>query len=108
MNPTVLAGVLFLVTYAAIVRFKYFKSQILWGGIAAAIVLGLVRTPQMISDINWNVMGIFAGTLIHHARTGASPQRRTKGTATGQAPGLRTTKRKPAPTARTTPQRRFQ
>lgn len=64
MSPTVSAGVLFLVTYAAIVGIKYYKSQILWAGIAVAIALGLVRTPAMISDINWNVMGIFAGTLI--------------------------------------------
>ncbi len=64
MSATVLAGLIFLVTYAAIVAFKQYKSQILWGGVAAALAAGLIHTPDLLFDVNWNVMGIFAGTLI--------------------------------------------
>ena len=58
------AGILFLVTYGAIVAFKHHKSQILWAGIAVGIVFGGLRSPDIIRSINWNVMGIFAGTLV--------------------------------------------
>jgi Na+/H+ antiporter NhaD/arsenite permease-like protein len=64
VSSTVLAGLIFLVTYAAIVVFKQYKSQILWGGVAAGLAAGLIHTPDLIFDVNWNVMGIFAGTLI--------------------------------------------
>ncbi|MCK5408187.1 MAG: arsenic transporter, partial [Candidatus Krumholzibacteria bacterium] len=64
MSSTVLAGLIFLVTYAAIVAFKQYKSQILWGGVAAGLAAGLIQAPNLLFDVNWNVMGIFAGTLI--------------------------------------------
>jgi len=64
VSSTVLAGLIFLVTYAAIVAFKQYKSQILWGGVAAGLAAGLIHTPNLLFDVNWNVMGIFAGTLI--------------------------------------------
>ncbi len=64
MNTTLLAGILFLVTYAAIVAFKEAKTQVLWGGVVVGIALGFVHTPDFLHDINWNVMGIFVGTLI--------------------------------------------
>jgi Na+/H+ antiporter NhaD/arsenite permease-like protein len=64
VSSTVLAGLIFLVTYAAIVGFKQYKSEILWGGVAVGLSLGLIHTPDLFHDINWNVMGIFAGTLI--------------------------------------------
>ena len=58
-------------------------------------------------EMTWD-FAIFGGTLMRQARTGDSTQRRTNGTATIQAPGLSTTKSRPAPAARNTPQRRCQ
>ncbi|MFQ5512633.1 MAG: SLC13 family permease [Candidatus Krumholzibacteriia bacterium] len=63
MNPLP-AGILFLVTYGAIVAFKHHKSQILWAGIAVGIALGYLHSRDLVDYVNWNVMGIFAGTLI--------------------------------------------
>lgn len=64
MSETLLAGLIFLATYGAIVGFKHYKSQILWLGIALGMVLGFVHSVDFLKHINWNVMGIFAGTLI--------------------------------------------
>ncbi|UCG53715.1 MAG: TRAP transporter large permease subunit [Candidatus Latescibacterota bacterium] len=36
----------------------------LWGGVALGIIFGYIHASDILSDINWNVMGIFAGTLI--------------------------------------------
>jgi len=64
LSATLLAGLIFLATYAAVVAFKHYKSQILWLGIAFGLAVGLIRTQNLVFDVNWNVMGIFAGTLI--------------------------------------------
>ncbi len=64
VSQSLLASLIFLLSYAALVRFKHFKSQILWVGIGAGILAGLITTRDLFYDINWNVMGIFAGTLI--------------------------------------------
>ena len=64
MNPTLTAGLIFVATYALIVAFKHYKSQVLWGGIAVGIAFGFIHASHILGDINWNVMGIFAGTLI--------------------------------------------
>ncbi|MEJ2721423.1 MAG: SLC13 family permease, partial [bacterium] len=64
MNTTLIAGMIFLVTYAAIVTFKHAKTQVLWAGIAVGLAIGYIHTPDFITDVNWNVIGIFAGTLI--------------------------------------------
>ncbi len=64
MSTTIIAGLIFLLTYAAIVAFKQIKTQILWAGVTVGLVFGYIHAPDFIQDINWNVMGIFAGTLI--------------------------------------------
>lgn len=64
MNDTLIAGLLFGLTYAAIVVFKRHKTQVVWAAVAVAMALGLVSTRTIFGDINWNVMGIFAGTLV--------------------------------------------
>ncbi|MDH3217734.1 MAG: SLC13 family permease [Candidatus Krumholzibacteria bacterium] len=64
MSSTLIAAVIFVVTYAAIVAFKHYKSQILWGGVVLGLACGFIHAPDFLHDINWNVMGIFAGTLI--------------------------------------------
>lgn len=64
MNTTIIAGLIFLVTYAAIVAFKHAKTQVLWAGVAVGLAIGYIHTSDFITDINWNVIGIFAGTLI--------------------------------------------
>jgi Na+/H+ antiporter NhaD/arsenite permease-like protein len=64
VSDSFLAGLIFLVAYAAIVFFKRLKTQILWLGIAAGILTGLISARNVMADINWNVLGIFTGTLV--------------------------------------------
>jgi Na+/H+ antiporter NhaD/arsenite permease-like protein len=64
LNSTLVAGLIFVVTYGLVVAFKQWKSQMLWAGVAAAIAVGFIHAPDFLHNINWNVMGIFVGTLI--------------------------------------------
>jgi Na+/H+ antiporter NhaD/arsenite permease-like protein len=64
LSPTLAVGLIFALTYGLIVVFKHHKSQVLWGGVAVGILFGFIRAPHFVHDINWNVMGIFVGTLI--------------------------------------------
>lgn len=64
MNSTIGAAAIFSFSYIALLAFKRKKSQILWSGIGLAIVLGLISARDIVADINWNVMGIFVGTLL--------------------------------------------
>ncbi len=63
MNPKLTAAIIFFASYCLLVIFRSWKSRILWIGIAAGMIAGLVAAEDIIHDINWNVMGIFAGTL---------------------------------------------
>lgn len=64
MSNSLQAGIIFLACYAALVFFKHVKTQILWGGVAVGLLTGLIGAGDIVHDINWNVMGIFVGTLI--------------------------------------------
>jgi Na+/H+ antiporter NhaD/arsenite permease-like protein len=64
VNPTTIAAVVFALTYAGIVGFTRRKTEIICVGIAAGVILGYIDAPDILNDISWNVMGIFAGTLL--------------------------------------------
>lgn len=64
MNTALIAGLIFIATYVALVLFRRVKSQILWAGVALGVALTLISGWDVVHDINWNVMGIFAGTLL--------------------------------------------
>lgn len=59
-----LAASIFVLVYIGLMIFKHHRSRILWLGIAVAACLGLTGFRGMLFDISWNVMGVFAGTLI--------------------------------------------
>ena len=64
MNDTFLAGLIFLLAYAALIILKNLKTQVLWLGIGAGVLTGLITGGTIVADINWNVMGIFIGSII--------------------------------------------
>ena len=64
MNPTVVAALIFILTYAGIVGFIRRKTEVIGVGIALGVVFGYIKAPDIVHDISWNVMGIFAGTLL--------------------------------------------
>ncbi len=58
------AIVIFLAVYVGLVVVRTRRSLVTWGGIAVALVLGSLRFGEIVPNISWNVLGIFAGTLL--------------------------------------------
>jgi Na+/H+ antiporter NhaD/arsenite permease-like protein len=58
------AIVIFIAVYAGLVIFRHHRAQVTWAGIALAILLGAIEFREIVPSINWNVLGIFAGTLV--------------------------------------------
>jgi Na+/H+ antiporter NhaD/arsenite permease-like protein len=56
--------VIFVVVYAYLVIDKKHRAYAMAAGAVAAAVTGVIQPVDVIKFINWNVMGIFAGTLI--------------------------------------------
>ena len=55
----------FLLVYCFLALSKKFRATALWIGVAAIFFVARALTLQeIIAAINWNVIGIFAGTLI--------------------------------------------
>ncbi len=58
------AIVIFIAVYAGLVIFRHHRAHVTWAGIALAILLGALKFGEIVPSINWNVLGIFAGTLV--------------------------------------------
>lgn len=58
------AAVLFLAVYAVLALVKKERWRTVWAGIAAGLALGVIEPPDLVLGVNWNVIGIFAGSLI--------------------------------------------
>jgi Na+/H+ antiporter NhaD/arsenite permease-like protein len=58
------ATIIFLAVYVGLVIGKRHRPFIAWGGIALALIIGCLRPAEVFSGINWNVLGVFAGSLI--------------------------------------------
>lgn len=58
------AIVIFIAVYAGLVIFRHHRAYVTWAGIAIAILLGAIEFREIVPSINWNVLGIFAGTLV--------------------------------------------
>ncbi|MCX5753283.1 MAG: SLC13 family permease [Candidatus Krumholzibacteria bacterium] len=59
-----IAIILFIAVYAGLVIFRHHRAHVTWAGIALAILLGAIEFREIVPSINWNVLGIFAGTLV--------------------------------------------
>ena len=58
------AIIIFLAVYIGLVASRSYRALITWIGIAVALALGAVKLAEIVPSINWNVLGIFAGTLV--------------------------------------------
>jgi len=56
--------IIFIAVYLYLIFFKRNRGLGVWVGILLLWVGGMVGVKMMIKEINWNVLGIFAGTLI--------------------------------------------
>jgi Na+/H+ antiporter NhaD/arsenite permease-like protein len=58
------AIIIFFAVYVALVVSRSHRTLVTWCGIGVALLLGALKLPEIVPSINWNVLGIFAGTLI--------------------------------------------
>ncbi len=58
------AAIIFCAVYVGLVIGKRYRPLIVWAGILAALVLGVLEPDELFFGVNWNVLGIFAGSLI--------------------------------------------
>ncbi|MBU2561753.1 MAG: TRAP transporter large permease subunit [Nanoarchaeota archaeon] len=66
MDPHTLelmTAIIFVITYAFIVKFYQKKVWVIWGGVILVLLLGSVSTSSAYSSINWDVIGIYVGML---------------------------------------------
>lgn len=64
MNDKIVAVSIFIIVYLYIIFSKKSKSLAIWSGICALVLLRVLDLGNVINFVNWNVLGIFAGTLI--------------------------------------------
>ena len=58
------AVAIFFVVYAGLILSRRHRPIIAWLGIVAALILGAIGFREIVFSINWNVIGIFVGSLI--------------------------------------------
>ena len=56
--------VIFCAVYLFLILSRRHRALALWVGVAILFVFGGTTLSDLIADINWNVIGIFAGTLV--------------------------------------------
>jgi Na+/H+ antiporter NhaD/arsenite permease-like protein len=54
----------FLTAYVLIIALHRYKSIVAWAGVAFLLVLNVVPAVQLLMCINWNILGIFWGSLV--------------------------------------------
>jgi len=57
------ASIIFILVYTALVLTKHYRWIIAWIGIAAALLFGALEVTEIVRGINWNIIGIFVGSL---------------------------------------------
>ncbi len=58
------AAIIFILVYVGLVIGKRHRPFIVWAGVFAALALNVIEPREIFFGINWNVLGIFAGSLI--------------------------------------------
>ncbi len=64
MNEKVVVLAVFSLVYLYLTIFKQYRAIALWCGIFILVALGISPAVHTVTKINWNIIGIFAGTLI--------------------------------------------
>jgi Na+/H+ antiporter NhaD/arsenite permease-like protein len=60
----ILCLTVFLIIYVTIIVFHGHKSLIAWAGIVLLVILGIMPPLNILHHINWNILGIFWGSLV--------------------------------------------
>ena len=62
--PKAFVLVVFCAVYLFLILSRRHRALALWIGVAILFIFGRTTLASLVSDINWNVIGIFAGTLV--------------------------------------------
>jgi Na+/H+ antiporter NhaD/arsenite permease-like protein len=62
--PKTFVLTVFCVVYLFLVLSRRHRALALWIGVVILFIFGRTTPASLVSDINWNVIGIFAGTLV--------------------------------------------
>jgi len=62
--PQIICTVIFLLVYILVVTFHRYKSIVAWIGVVVLIILGILPLSRIAYHINWNILGIFWGSLV--------------------------------------------
>jgi Na+/H+ antiporter NhaD/arsenite permease-like protein len=55
---------IFIITYMAIIAFHRYKFVIAWVGVGLILLFGILAPAKILHHINWNILGIFWGSLV--------------------------------------------
>jgi Na+/H+ antiporter NhaD/arsenite permease-like protein len=65
MNQSqILCLIVFIAAYIAIIALHRHKSIVAWTGVGIMIILGIMPPLRLLYHINWNILGIFWGSLV--------------------------------------------
>jgi Na+/H+ antiporter NhaD/arsenite permease-like protein len=64
LNEKLIAVSIFILVYLFLIVSKRSKALVVWGGVVILFLLKILDLNSIFKLINWNVLGIFAGTLI--------------------------------------------
>ena len=56
--------VVFAAAYIGIIAFHRFKSLIAWASVGIMVLIGIMPPLKLLTHINWNILGIFWGSLV--------------------------------------------
>jgi Na+/H+ antiporter NhaD/arsenite permease-like protein len=62
-NQLLCTGI-FLLCYVLVVVFHRYKYIVAWTGVIVLLIFGILPLPRIIYHINWNILGIFWGSLV--------------------------------------------
>lgn len=63
-SAQVICLAIFIVTYVAIIAFHRYKFMIAWVGVGIILLFGILTPNGIVHHINWNILGIFWGSLV--------------------------------------------
>lgn len=64
IHPKALVLTIFCGVYLFLILSRRHRALALWIGVVLLLIFGRTSVANLVSDINWNVIGIFAGTLV--------------------------------------------
>ena len=63
-QPQIICLIIFIIIYVLIIIFHKFKSVVAWAGVGLLVILGIMPAVKLLYYINWNILGIFWGSLV--------------------------------------------